>query len=90
MSIRHVFGLLTKPREQWAAFREERLSLPRVFRHLALFAAIPVVCAYFGTTEVGWQVGAGAPIRITAESALRIGIFYYLDDHHRGCTGWDG
>jgi hypothetical protein len=24
MIIRHVFGLLTKPREQWAAIREER------------------------------------------------------------------
>lgn len=78
MIVRHVFGLLTRPREQWAGIREERLSLPRVLLHLALLAAIPVVCSYFGTTEVGWRVGVGAPIRITPESALRIGIFYYL------------
>ena len=38
-------------------------------------AAIPALSAYFGTTEVGWTIGDGDPVKLTAESALQMTIW---------------
>ena len=46
--------------------------------HVFLLAAIPAVSGYIGTTQVGWRIGVGEPIRITGDSAFAIAIIYYI------------
>ena len=79
MSLLHAFGLLTRPRTEWAAIRARRHGVARSFLlHTAVFALVPAVCGYIGTTRTGWQIGTGDVVRLTAESALRIAVLSYL------------
>jgi hypothetical protein len=43
-----------------------------------IFALLPAIAWYIGTTRVGWQIGSGAPVRITAESAAIIALLFYV------------
>ena len=79
MSLGHAFGLLTRPRTEWATIHERRYGVARSFlAHTALFALIPALAGYYGTTRTGWQIGTGGAVRLTEESALQIAVLYYL------------
>ena len=79
MSLRHAFGLLVRPRAEWRAIHDRRYGVARSFlAHTAVFALIPAVAGYVGTTRTGWQIGAGDVVRLTEASALRIAVLYYL------------
>ena len=79
MSFRHALGLLVRPRVEWAAIHDRRYGVARsLFTHTAVFAVIPAIAGYVGTTRTGWQIGAGDVVRLTEASALRIAILYYL------------
>ena len=79
MSLFHAFALLARPRTEWAVIRDRRHGVASSFLlHTALFALIPAVCGYLGTTRTGWQIGVGDVVRLTEESALRIAVLYYL------------
>lgn len=79
MSLGHVLGLLIRPKSEWGAIHARCYSVTRsFFAHTALFALLPALAGYVGTTQVGWQVGSGEPVRLTEESALRIAVLYYL------------
>ena len=79
MSLLHAFGLLARPKAEWAAIHGRRYGVARsLFAHTALFALIPAIAGYVGTTRTGWQIGAGEAVRLTEESALRIAVLYYL------------
>jgi hypothetical protein len=43
-----------------------------------ILAAIPAISGFIGTTQFGWQIGAGDPVKLTLESAGMISILYYL------------
>ena len=74
----HTWGLMSNPANEWEAIRQRSDSSGFALRHVLLYAAIPVICGYIGTTRVGWRIGAGVPIRLEPESALLISILYYL------------
>lgn len=79
MSFLHVMQLFTNPRAAWEAIHEYDYSvIGVVFGHTMLFALIPAVSGYYGTSHVGWQIGVGEVVRITSDSALPIAILYYL------------
>ena len=79
MSLRHAFGLLVRPRAEWRTIHDRRYGVARSFlAHTAVFALIPAVAGYVGTTRTGWQIGAGDVVRLTEASALRIAVLYYL------------
>ena len=79
MPLGHVLGLLTRPKAQWRVIREKRHGMARsLFAHTAVFALIPAVAGYAGTTQTGWQIGAGDVVRLTEASALRIAVLYYF------------
>ena len=79
MSLRHAFGLLARPRAEWQAIHDRRYGVARSFlAHTAIFALVPAVAGYVGTTRTGWQIGAGDVVRLTEASALRIALLYYL------------
>ncbi len=79
MSIGHVLKLFTNPQSGWDAIHAHRYSAGGVLiTHTVLFALIPAVAGYVGTAHVGWQVGGGDVVRLTAASAGRIAVLYYL------------
>ena len=79
MFIQHIIGLFTDPSQQWEKIREQYSSgSGSPVGHVMVMALIPALSGYFGTTQVGWRIGVGDPIRITGDSALAIAIIYYL------------
>src|SRR5690606_41951965 len=69
--LQHTLGVFINPDREWQRIRNERHSFIRVFLvHTPLLALIPVIAAYFGVTQVGWSVGNGGVVKLTAESAL--------------------
>lgn len=69
--FQHTLGIFTSPDREWQRIRNEGHSSIRVFLvHTPLLALIPVIAAYFGVTQVGWHVGNGGIVKLTAQSAL--------------------
>lgn len=79
MLLHHIKGLLTRPRDEWRAIRDEEVSVQDLFiRYIFIMAAIAPLCSLIGTTTVGWSIGAGAPIKLTFGSALQMAIAFYV------------
>ena len=79
MFIQHIIGLFTDPTRQWEKIRDQYQSgSGSPIGHVLILALVPALSGYYGTTQVGWRIGVGEPIRITGDSALSIAIIYYL------------
>ncbi|MBT8434058.1 MAG: YIP1 family protein [Gammaproteobacteria bacterium] len=79
MFIQHIIGLFTDPTSEWEKIREQQKNSQKSSAgHVFFLALIPAVSGYIGTTQVGWRIGVGDPIRITGDSALSIAVIYYL------------
>ena len=79
MFIQHILGLLSDPTRQWVKIREQYQSgSGNPVGHVLILALIPAISGYIGTTQVGWRIGVGEPIRITGDSAMSIAIIYYI------------
>jgi hypothetical protein len=78
MFIQHIIGLFSDPAREWEKIREQYRSGGSPIGHVLILALVPAISGYIGTTQVGWRIGVGEPIRITGDSALSIAIIYYL------------
>ena len=79
MFIQHIIGLFTDPTREWEKIREQYQSgSGSPVGHVLILALVPAVSGYFGTTQIGWRIGVGEPIRITGDSAMSIAIIYYI------------
>lgn len=77
--LRHIWGLFANPKAEWTVIREQHYSIPRVyFGHTLLLALIPPIAGFIGTTQFGWQIGIGEPVKLTTQSALPIAVLYYI------------
>jgi hypothetical protein len=78
--IQHTFGLLFKPRHQWQTIAE----LPESSQNLLviypfIFALLPAIAWYWGTSQVGWTIGSyDEVIKLTDESAMQVNILFYF------------
>lgn len=78
MSLTHTFGLLTHPDRAWESIRQESESVTRLYLgHVLLLALIPALAGFFGTTQVGWQIGDGPVTRLSIDSALSLSVLFY-------------
>lgn len=78
MLLKHVWGILSEPKAAWGRIRDEEWSIPELYlRVIAPLALISPVAGFIGTTSFGWQIGAGAPIKLTVSSAVQISIVYF-------------
>lgn len=78
MSLAHTFGLLTHPDQEWEAIRRDSESIGKLYvGHILLLALVPATAAYYGCTQVGWQIGDGQVIRLTPGSALQLCLLLY-------------
>jgi len=79
MFIQHIIGLFVDPAREWKNIRDQYKNEGKsTVGHVFLLALIPAISGYVGTTQVGWRIGVGEPIRITGDSAISIAIIYYL------------
>jgi len=76
--MNHLFGLFFSPLKEWESIRK---SSKGVVSHYLLFiiwiAAVAPIAWYYGSTQVGWQLGDRV-IRLTSESAMQIMALFYL------------
>jgi len=76
--LKYVWGILTEPRVAWARIREEDCSVFETYIGTIIpLALISPVAGFIGTTQFGWQIGAGKPVTLTAGSAAQISIAYF-------------
>ncbi|VTP61048.1 Inner membrane protein yohC [Serratia rubidaea] len=77
--INHVWGLLAHPSTEFKEIKRENESVSHLYtHHVLLMALIPVVCAFIGTTQLGWLSGAGHAIRLDMPTALYTAAAFYL------------
>jgi len=78
--IQHTFGLLVKPSAQWRAIADlPESSFRTLILYPCIFALLPAVAWYYGTSHVGWTVGdKGDAIKLTVESARQISVLFYM------------
>ncbi len=78
--LTHVWGLLTHPKTEWHHIEDEHESVTHLYaHHVLLLAALPVIAAYIGTTQVGWGFGGDELfIKLNLVSALYAGIAFYI------------
>jgi ABC-type long-subunit fatty acid transport system fused permease/ATPase subunit len=77
--LQHAFGILTKPSSEWNRLAElGENSRAIMLLYPMLWAILPAVAWYFGTTQVGWTVGSGDNvIKLTEGSAKLISFLFY-------------
>lgn len=79
MVLQHVWGLFTNPKREWEAIRDDKCTIGKCYTaHVMILAAIPAISGFIGTTQFGWQIGIGDPVKLTMESAGIIAVLYYL------------
>ena len=77
--IQHTFGLLFKPSEQWRTVAKLPESSQRLLvLYPFIFAILPAIAWYWGTSKVGWTVGSyNEIVKLTEASALQVNILFY-------------
>jgi hypothetical protein len=79
MLINHVLGLLLNPKAEWQSIKREEKSIIQCYLELILILAlIPPFAGFYGTTQIGWQIGWEQPVKLTSASALLIAVLYYV------------
>lgn len=78
MILKHVWGILADPRPTWGNIRDETWSTPQVFLTVVIpLALISPLAGFIGTTQFGWQIGAGEAVTLTKSSAFQISVAYF-------------
>ncbi len=79
MVLQHVWGLFTNPRKEWESIRDDECTIGKCYAaHVLILAAIPAISGFIGTTQFGWSIGAGDPVKLSVQSAGTIAVLYYL------------
>ena len=79
MVLKHIWGLFVNPKREWVSIRNDECTVGKCYAlHVMVLAAIPAISGFIGTTQFGWQIGAGDPVKLTLESAGMIAIAYYF------------
>lgn len=75
----HITGLFFNPETAWQNIKSELdKGSCNTMALVVVLALIPPVCGYIGTTTIGWQIGAGEPMKLTSSSAGTISVLYFL------------
>ncbi|MDN7133994.1 Yip1 family protein [Halomonas sp. MC140] len=76
--IHHVWGLLHHPEREWHKISGEHETVTHLYaHHVLLLAAIPVICALIGTTQVGWTYGGSDTYKVSLSNGIALGVAFY-------------
>lgn len=77
--IANIFGLIFSPKKRWQAIAErDAFSMGGALAYILILALLPCAAFYYGTTQIGWTVGDGEPIRLTQASAQKMLLLFYI------------
>ena len=79
MFLSNVWRILTEPRNAWVQIRDNDWAISELYARVIIpLALISPIAGFIGTTQFGWQIGAGTPVKLTAASALPISFVYFV------------
>ncbi|WP_052285174.1 Yip1 family protein [Kluyvera genomosp. 1] len=76
--MNHVWGLFSHPDKEMHIIRSENETVSHHYvHHVLIMAAIPVICAFIGTTQLGWNFGDGNVVRLSVMTGLGMAVLFY-------------
>ncbi|NUU67429.1 YIP1 family protein [Enterobacteriaceae bacterium BIT-l23] len=76
--MNHVWGLFSHPdREMQTIKRENETVSHHYLHHVLIMAAIPVICAFIGTTQIGWNFGADNYLQLSLGTGIGLAVLFY-------------
>ncbi|BDH45191.1 transporter [Salmonella enterica subsp. enterica serovar Choleraesuis] len=76
--MNHVWGLFSHPaREMQSIKRENETISHHYLHHVLIMAAVPVICAFIGTTQFGWNFGNGTVVQLSVGTGLALAVLFY-------------
>lgn len=79
MILEHLWGIYTHPKQEWRSIGKRNEGLLRgCLSHVLITALLPSIFAYISTVHLGWDIGAGTTIYLTASSAIPMAIAMYF------------
>lgn len=76
--MNHVWGLLAHPDREMRDIKQENETISHHYtHHVLLMALIPVLCAFIGTTQIGWDLGARQTIALSLMNAFALAVLFY-------------
>ncbi|QBR51050.1 Yip1 family protein [Erwinia sp. QL-Z3] len=76
--MNHVWGLLAHPDREMRDIKQENETVSHHYtHHVLLLALIPVISAFIGTTQLGWDLGARQTIALSMVTAFGLAILFY-------------
>lgn len=77
--LQHSLGIMTKPSAEWSRLADlNETSRSILLLYPMVWAILPAVAWYWGTTHVGWTVGSDDDVvRLTDASATLISFLFY-------------
>ena len=77
--MNHVWGLIAHPDREMRSIKQENETVSHHYtHHVLIMAAIPVICAFIGTTQLGWNLGGGQTVQLNMMTGVALGIVFYL------------
>lgn len=76
--MNHVWGLFSHPDREMHVIRSENETVAHHYtHHVLLMAAVPVICAFIGTTQIGWNFGDGNVVKLSWMTGLALAVVFY-------------
>lgn len=76
--MNHVWGLFSHPDREMQVIKSENETVSHHYtHHVLLMAAIPVVCAFIGTTQIGWNFGDGNVLQLSLFTGFALAVLFY-------------
>jgi len=77
--FQHSAGIMMRPGETWRTLAAlDQTSQSLMLLYPLVWAILPAVAWYYGTTQIGWTVGSGGSVtRLTDDSARLISFLFY-------------
>ena len=74
----HVWGLFSHPDREMHVIKTENETVSHHYtHHVLLMAAVPVICAFIGTTQLGWNFGDGTVIKLSMLTGLALAVLFF-------------
>ncbi|WP_165459890.1 Yip1 family protein [Atlantibacter sp.] len=76
--MNHVWGLFSHPYREMQVIKGENETVSHHYtHHVLIMAAIPVICAFIGTTQIGWDFDDGNVVKLSLATGFGLAILFY-------------
>ena len=77
-AMNHVWGLFSHPNQEMSVIKSENETVSHHYtHHVLVMAAVPVICAFIGTTQLGWNFGDGTVVKLSLMTGLALAVLFY-------------